>query len=161
MTKNSFRYTLSLIVVLALTWIGNSGFYNGLLLSLGAVSVLFVVFVAHRLDIVDEESQPLNLSGRIFGYWLWLLKEIVQSNIHVIKRIWLGPKSISPVVMQLQMSQKTDMGKTIYGNSVTLTPGTATLDIEDSVMTVYALTYDSIEYLQGGEMNRRVKRLED
>ncbi|MCW9027489.1 MAG: Na+/H+ antiporter subunit E, partial [Kangiella sp.] len=116
---------------------------------------------AHRLNIVDEESQPLNLNSRIFGYWLWLLKEIVQSNIGVIKRIWLGPKSISPVVMQLQMSQKTDMGKTIYGNSVTLTPGTVTLDIEDSVMTVYALTYDSIEYLQGGEMNRRVKRLED
>jgi len=161
MSQNRFRYTVSLIVVLTLIWIGNSGFYNALLLSLGAVSVLFVVLVAHRLDIIDEESQPLNISRRILGYWLWLLKEIVHSNIHVIKRIWLGPKSISPVVMQLQMSQKTDMGKTIYGNSVTLTPGTVTLDIEDGVMTVYALTYDSIEYLQGGEMDRRVKRLED
>lgn len=123
--------------------------------------MLFVVFVAHRLEIVDEESQPLQLGRRIFAFWMWLLKEIVQSNIQVIKRIWLGPKSISPVVMQLKMSQQTDMGKTIYGNSVTLTPGTVTLDIEDDVMTVYALSYDSIQYLQGGEMDRRVKRLED
>lgn len=161
MTIKSSRYTISLIIVLSLIWIGNSGFYNAMLLSFGAVSVLFVVFVAHRLDIVDEESQPLQISRRILAFWMWLLKEIVQSNIQVIKRIWLGPKSISPVVMQLKMSQQTDMGKTIYGNSVTLTPGTVTLDIEDDVMTVYALTYDSIQYLQGGEMDRRVKRLED
>ncbi|MBD3653565.1 Na+/H+ antiporter subunit E [Kangiella sp.] len=161
MTIKSSRYTISLIVVLSLIWIGNSGFYNAMLLSFGAVSVLFVVFVAHRLEIVDEESQPLQLGRRIFAFWMWLLKEIVQSNIQVIKRIWLGPKSISPVVMQLKMSQQTDMGKTIYGNSVTLTPGTVTLDIEDDVMTVYALSYDSIQYLQGGEMDRRVKRLED
>lgn len=161
MTIKSSRYTISLIIVLSLVWIGNSGFYNAMLLSFGAVSVLFVVFVAHRLNIVDEESQPLQISRRIFAYWMWLLKEIVQSNIQVIKRIWSGPKSISPVVMQLKMSQQTDMGKTIYGNSVTLTPGTVTLDIEDDVMTVYALTYDSIQYLQGGEMDRRVKRLED
>ncbi|AUD78355.1 cation transporter [Kangiella profundi] len=161
MTIKSSRYTISLIIVLSLIWIGNSGFYNAMLLSFGAVSVLFVVFVAHRLNIVDEESQPLQISRRIFAYWMWLLKEIVQSNIQVIKRIWSGPKSISPVVMQLKMSQQTDMGKTIYGNSVTLTPGTVTLDIEDDVMTVYALTYDSIQYLQGGEMDRRVKRLED
>lgn len=161
MTKNSFRYTLSLSVVLALIWLGNSGLYNGLLLSMGAVSVLFVVFIAHRLDVVDEESQPLHVSRGILVYWLWLFKKIIQSNIQVIKRIWINPKSISPVVMQLQMSQKTDMGKTIYGNSVTLTPGTVTLDIENSVMTVYALTYNSIEYLQGGEMDRKVKQLED
>ncbi|WP_018625430.1 Na+/H+ antiporter subunit E [Kangiella aquimarina] len=161
MTIKSSRYTISLIIVLSLIWIGNSGFYNAMLLSFGAVSVLFVVFVAHRLNIVDEESQPLQISRRIFAYWMWLLKEIIQSNIQVIKRIWSGPKSISPVVMQLKMSQQTDMGKTIYGNSVTLTPGTVTLDIEDDVMTVYALTYDSIQYLQGGEMDRRVKRLED
>lgn len=161
MSKNSFRYTISLIIVLALIWLGNSGLYNGLLLSMGAVSVLFVVFVAHRLDVVDEESQPLHVSRGILFYWLWLFKKIIQSNIQVIKRIWIGPKSISPVVMQLRMSQKTDMGKTIYGNSVTLTPGTVTLDIENSVMTVYALTYNSIKYLQGGEMDRKVKQLED
>lgn len=161
MTQNDFRYTFSLIVVLSLIWLGNSGLYNGLLLSLGAVSVLFVVFVAHRLNVVDEESQPLSVSRRILFFWIWLLKKIVQSNIQVIKQIWIGPKSISPVVMQLRMSQTTDMGKTIYGNSVTLTPGTVTLDIEDSVLTVYALTYSSIEYLQGGEMDRKVKQLED
>lgn len=162
MKKNTnLRYVISLIVVLSLIWIGNSGFFNGLLLSLGAVSVAFVVFMAYRLNILDEESQPLHVSRRILLYWLWLLKTLVESNITVIKRIWKGRKSLDPVVARLPMSQETDMGKTIYANSITLTPGTTTLDIEGDTMIVYALSYDAIEYLQGGDMDRRVKRLEE
>ncbi|AOE49370.1 Na+/H+ antiporter subunit E [Kangiella sediminilitoris] len=159
--KTSLRYIISLIVVLSLIWIGNSGFFNGLLLSLGVVSVAFVVFMAYRLNILDEESQPLHVSRRIVGYWFWLLKTLVESNITVIKRIWKGPKSLDPVVAKLPMSQDTDMGKAIYANSITLTPGTTTLDIEGDTMIVYALSYDAIKYLQGGEMDRRVKRLEE
>ena len=162
MKKNiSLRYIISLIVVLSLIWIGNSGYFNGLLLSLGAVSVAFVVFMAYRLDIVDEESQPLSVSRRIIVYWLWLLKSLVQSNITVVKRIWQGPKSINPVVARIPTSQKTEMGQTIYANSITLTPGTTTLDIQGDTLIVYALSYDGIRYLQGGEMDRRVKRLEE
>lgn len=159
--NNSLRYVISLIVVLSLIWIGNSGFFNGLLLSLGAVSVAFVVFMAYRLDIVDEESQPLQVSRRIIGYWLWLLKTLVLSNITVIKRIWKGSSSIDPVVARLPMSQKTEMGQTIYANSITLTPGTTTLDIEGDTLIVYALSPGGIRYLQGGDMDRRVKRLEE
>lgn len=162
MKKNiSLRYIISLIVVLSLIWIGNSGYFNGLLLSLGAVSVAFVVFMAYRLGIVDEESQPLSVSRRIVVYWLWLLKTLVQSNITVVKRIWQGPKAINPVVARIPTSQKTEMGQTIYANSITLTPGTTTLDIQGDTLIVYALSYDGIRYLQGGEMDRRVKRLEE
>ncbi|RDX36908.1 cation transporter [Kangiella sp. HD9-110m-PIT-SAG07] len=159
--NNSLRYIISSVIVLSLIWIGNSGYFNGLLLSLGAVSVAFVVFMAYRLDIVDEESQPLQVSRRIVVYWLWLLKELVGSNITVIKRIWQGPHSINPVVARVPTSQKTEMGQTIYANSITLTPGTTTLDIDGDTLIVYALSYDGIRYLLGGEMDRRVKRLEE
>ena len=159
--NNSLRYIVSLIIVLSLIWIGNSGYFNGLLLSLGAVSVAFVVFMAYRLNIVDEESQPLHVSRRIMVYWLWLLKTLVQSNITVIKRIWRGKSSIDPVIARVPTSQKTEMGQTIYANSITLTPGTTTLDIEGDTLIVYALSYDGIRYLLGGDMDRRVKRLEE
>ncbi|GAA4357197.1 Na+/H+ antiporter subunit E [Kangiella marina] len=159
--NNSLRYIISSIIVLSLIWVGNSGYFNGLLLSLGAVSVAFVVFMTYRLGIVDEESQPLHVSRRIIVYWLWLLKTLVQSNITVIKRIWLGPNSINPVVARIPTSQKTEMGQTIYANSITLTPGTTTLDIDGDTLIVYALSYEGISYLQGGEMDRRVSRLEE
>ena len=159
--NNSIRYIVSLIVVLSLIWLGNSGFFNGLLLSLGAVSVIFVVFMSHRLGIIDEESQPLHVSRRIVVYWLWLLKTLVKSNITVIKRIWKGPSSINPVVARIPISQKTEMGQAIYANSITLTPGTTTLDVEDDTMIVYALSDNAIRYLMTGDMDRRVSRLED
>lgn len=159
--NNSIRYIVSLVVVLSLIWLGNSGFFNWLLLSLGAVSVLFVVFMSHRLGIVDEESQPLHISRRIIVYWLWLLKTLVKSNITVIKRIWKGPSSINPVVARISISQKTEMGQTIYANSITLTPGTTTLDIEEDTLIVYALSDNAIRYLLTGDMDRRVSRLEE
>lgn len=159
--NNSIRYIVSLIVVLSLIWLGNSGFFNGLLLSLGAVSVIFVVFMSHRLGIIDEESQPLHVSRRIIVYWLWLLKTLVKSNITVIKRIWKGPSSINPVVARIPISQKTEMGQAIYANSITLTPGTTTLDVEDDTMIVYALSDNAIRYLMTGDMDRRVSRLEE
>ncbi|MBV34464.1 MAG: cation transporter [Rickettsiales bacterium] len=159
--NNSIRYIVSLIVVLSLIWLGNSGFFNGLLLSLGVVSVIFVVFMSHRLGIIDEESQPLHVSRRIVVYWLWLLKTLVKSNITVIKRIWKGPSSINPVVARIPISQKTEMGQAIYANSITLTPGTTTLDVEDDTMIVYALSDNAIRYLMTGDMDRRVSRLEE
>lgn len=159
--NNSIRYIVSLIVVLSLIWLGNSGFFNGLLLSLGAVSIIFVVFMSNRLGIIDEESQPLHVSRRIVVYWLWLLKTLVKSNITVIKRIWKGPSSINPVVARIPISQKTEMGQAIYANSITLTPGTTTLDVEDDTMIVYALSDNAIRYLMTGDMDRRVSRLED
>lgn len=159
--NNSIRYIVSLVVVLSLIWLGNSGFFNGLLLSLGAVSVIFVVFMSHRLGIIDEESQPLHVSRRIIVYWLWLLKTLVKSNITVIKRIWKGPSSISPVIARIPISQKTEMGQAIYANSITLTPGTTTLDVEDETMIVYALSDNAIRYLMTGDMDRRVLRLEE
>ena len=72
-----------------------------------------------------------------------------------------GSGKDNPVVARIPTSQKTEMGQTIYANSITLTPGTTTLDIEGDTLIVYALSYDGIQYLLGGEMDRRVKRLEE
>ena len=79
----------------------------------------------------------------------------------MIKRIWKGPSSINPVVARIPISQKTEMGQAIYANSITLTPGTTTLDVEDDTMIVYALSDNAIRYLMTGDMDRRVSRLEE
>jgi len=113
------------------------------------------------MDVVDHESQPLLLPLRIPGYHLWLIKEIILSNIIVVKHIWLGNETISPVLTKIKANQKTDMGKVIYANSITLTPGTVAVDVAGDQITVHALLRENIEDLQAGEMDRRVCRLED
>ena len=159
--QNLVPHTISLFVTLAVFWLLISGHYTILILSLGLASIVLVLFIARRMDVVDHESQPLLIPLRIPGYHLWLIKEIILANISVVKHIWLGNETISPVLTTIKASQKTDMGKVIYANSITLTPGTVTVDVVGDEITVHALLRQNIEELQAGEMDRRVSRLEN
>jgi multicomponent Na+:H+ antiporter subunit E len=154
------KHTISLFLTLAAFWLLNSGHYSVLILSLGFASIAIVLIISHKMDVVDNESQPIYLSRKIFTYFLWLIKEIIKANITVVKHIWLGEKSISPTLKKIKISQKTDMGKVIYANSITLTPGTVAIDLVDNEITVHALVYKDIESLEIGEMDRRVTLLE-
>ncbi|MCU0893996.1 MAG: Na+/H+ antiporter subunit E [Rhodospirillales bacterium] len=127
-------HLVSLAGVLYALWLLLSGFlHEPLLLGLGVISVGAVVFIAHRMDVVDHEGHPIHLSHRFGVYLPWLLWEIVKSNI---------------------------LGLTIYANSITLTPGTVTLGIDDNVLSVHALTVEAAEGVAAGDMDRRVSALE-
>ncbi len=154
-------HTISLFLTLAAFWLLISGHYTLLILSLGLISIALVLFVAHRMDVVDHESQPLLIPLKIFEYHIWLVKEIILANISVVKHIWLGNETISPVLTTIKAHQKTDMAKVIYANSITLTPGTVTVDVVGDQITVHALLRQNIEDLKAGEMDRRVCRLEN
>lgn len=153
-------HTISLFLTLAAFWLLNSGHNTLLILLLGLASIFLVLVIVHKMDVVDHESQPLYLTRNIFSYYLWLTKEIIKANIVVVKHIWLGNQSISPTLRRIKISQKTDMGKVIYANSITLTPGTVTIDIIDDEVVVHALLKQDIESLLAGEMDRRVSQLE-
>ena len=154
------RHTISPGLALAAFWLLNSGHYSLLILSLGLASILLVVVIVHKMDVVDHESQPLLLTVKMLGYYLWLIKQIVLSNIAVVRHIWLGSSSLSPALITLRAEQKTDLGKVIYANSITLTPGTVCVDLQGDFITVHALLREGVEDLEAGEMGRRVCALE-
>jgi len=154
------KHTISLFLTLAAFWLLNSGHYSVLVLSLGFASIALILIISHKMDVVDNESQPIYLSRKILSYYLWLIKEIIKSNITVVKHIWLGEKTLSPTLKKIKISQQTDMGKVIYANSITLTPGTVAIDLVDNEITVHALLSKDIESLEIGEMDRRVTLLE-
>ena len=154
------KHTLFLVVVLVAFWLLWSGHYTGLLISLGAVSVVLVVWTCHRMDVVDNEGQPLALRLTVLIYWLWLAGEIVKSSIDVAKRVLFPGKGITPIVARMKASQKTLEGRVTYANSITLTPGTVTIDINNEELIVHALTLDGISELHRGEMDRRVTAIE-
>jgi multicomponent Na+:H+ antiporter subunit E len=131
------------------------------MLSLGAISIALVLYIAHRMDVVDHESQPLHITRQLPGYYAWLIKEIILANLLVVKHIWLGNRTISPTLKTIKASQKTDIGKVIYANSITLTPGTVTVNLQGDQFMVHALLSESIVELEAGEMDRRVTQLEN
>jgi len=112
------------------------------------------------MNVVDHESQPIHLTFKVPVYILWLFKELVLANISVVRHIWLGNKTISPILTTVIAKQKTDLGKVIYANSITLTPGTVSVDIVGDRIMVHALRRESIKTLEAGEMDRRVCLLE-
>ena len=155
------KYTISVFCILALFWLGNSGHYSGLLLGFGLGSTLFVIWVARRMDVIDHESQPLHLMHRrLPAYYGWLVGKIIRSNLDVVYRVWRGNSAISPTEATLPMGLESSLGKVIYANSITLTPGTVAMDLGPDTVLVHALTADAIDELREGEMQRRVADLE-
>ncbi len=151
----------SLAIFLSLLWLLLSGhWFEPLLLGLGAASVLLVVFIAHSKDISDREGHPVHLVLRAAVYWPWLLKEIVVANIDVARAILRSPMAIAPTVFTVTGSQTSELGRVIYANSITLTPGTVTIALEDDRLTVHALTAAGLEGVESGEMDCRVAWLE-
>ena len=150
-----------LFLTLAAFWLAISGHYTTFMITLGVISIFFVILIAHRMDVIDHEAQPLHLTLKLPAYYAWLVKEIVLANLVVVKHIWLGNKSISPVFATITSSQKTEIGKVIYANSITLTPGTVTVNLEGDKFLVHALLRESIDDLETGEMDRRVSQLEN
>jgi multicomponent Na+:H+ antiporter subunit E len=154
------RYVISLCVVLFIFWLLLSGHYTGFLVAMGALSSVAVALLARRMDLVDREGHPINLSWRLIGYWPWLFKEIVKSAWDVSKII-LNPKlPISPTLVRVKTSQKTTVGVVTYANSITLTPGTISVEVAQGEILVHALTREGAASLAEGEMDRRVSCFE-
>lgn len=154
------KHSVSLALSLATFWLLNSGHTSALMLSLGAVSIILVIYISHRMDVVDHESQPVHLTLKFPAYLVWIFRQIILSNLLVVKHIWLPNKSISPTFKSIKTSQKTDMGRVIYANSITLAPGTVAVDLHGERLLVHALCRESIEGLETGEMDHRVSQLE-
>lgn len=158
---SSVKSIFGFVAVLAVFWIINSGYFKPLLLGLGVVSVVAVIALVRRMKNRDGESFPLIMPAwKLPGYLLWMIGQIIVANIDVAKRVWLGPSSISPVIITTPSSQKTGVGKVLYANSITMTPGTVTLAVRDNALEIHALTRQAGEDLQKGEMDRRVTALE-
>lgn len=151
---------VSLGVFLFIFWLVLSGHYKPHLIVIGILSCLLCVYLAKRMDILDEEGHPAHLLLRAPSYLSWLTLEIVKSAISVSKII-LDPKlPISPTMIDVSASQKRPIGVATYGNSITLTPGTITVFVSGNTLKVHALTKEGAEDLQGGEMDRRVTQFE-
>ena len=153
-------HTISLAIVLAIVWWFLSGFVLPLILALGGISIVCVVWIAHRMDAVDHESHPIHLAVKGVTYFPWLLWEIVKANYDVAKAILLGGDRVRPRLMMVKATQKSEVGLVTYANSITLTPGTVTIGVTGNDFTIHALTPGAKEGLETGDMDRHVTAME-
>jgi len=143
------------LIILFLVWVTFSGFLEPFFLISGAVSCAIVYFVASRMDSV-EKSFPVHILPRLPLYLIWLYREVIKSSIDVAIRVWRVDPDISPLIKWVNASQRNELGKTIYANSITLTPGTVCIDVKDNKLEVHALTQGAMEELETGKMNKKI-----
>ncbi|MEE3370757.1 MAG: Na+/H+ antiporter subunit E [Planctomycetota bacterium] len=159
-SNQPLRHSVVLFVVLTIVWLSWSGHFEPLLLACGVLSCGLVVAICRRMQIVDAEGAPLRLGLRPLFYVVWLVKEVVEANFHVARRL-LDPRlAIHPQLIRLRASQSGDLTRVVYANSITLTPGTVSVAIEDDEIVVHALTRSAADEDKSGEMDRRVTQLE-
>jgi len=159
-----FRYGI-LFCGLMVFWIILSGRINvtggdAYLFSCGVVSCLAATLLARRVGFIYDEGPFFAILARHYSYAPWLTWQIVLSSWDVTKCVWGKSTRVNPQLFWTPYRMKTELAAVIYANSITLTPGTTTVDVdtEKRQMLIYALH-------EGGEgglppMHDRVLALE-
>ena len=153
-------YFASAVVVIYAFWLVLSGHYTVTLMVIGLVCSVGVVALASRMAVLDKEGHPIYLLGRALWYWPWLIWEIIKAGVDVSKIILSPSLPISPTLINVRASQKSAVGLVTYANSITLTPGTVSVELEDNEITVHAITRAGAHDVAEGRMDRVVSRFE-
>ena len=153
---------LGLFLVLCGFWLLLSGeFESTFLLAGGAICCAGTAWFCTRLEIVGDEGQPTRGLRPFILYLPWLLWQVVLSNVDVIRRVWHPERSIEPRLFRLPIQVRHPVAKALYANSITLTPGTVTVTVEDDALLVHALTEDAERALLDGAMELRIQQMEE
>ena len=156
------RQLYRLAITLSFLWVLLSGIFTPLHLSLGLISIVIALYISVRMDVLMHKKQPLYFRFlRVLQYFVWLIGQILLSNLDVVRRIFSPTLDIKPILKAIPSSQETELGRVIYANSITLTPGTVAINIaKNGDVLVHALHADVLSDLEKGTMGKRVSLLE-
>jgi len=133
------RFIITLILALAAMWLTLSGYFKPMLITLGVISIGFVIWLCKRMKILDIETVPYSTLPRTLPYIAWLFFEIVKANVQVVKAVLNPNLEVTPTLVKVPAPQKSDIGATMFANSITLTPGTVSVDMDCDDILVHAL----------------------
>ncbi len=145
-------------------WLVLSGHYDLQHILFGVVSVALVVslnYRMHRVPLAPGEQPGSHhiIIHRLIIYLFWLLWQIIQSGLYVAYIVLHPQMPVNPMLVRFKSRQPNVLARVILGNSITLTPGTITLEIDGDEFTVHALNEDTEKALISGDMEARVGRL--
>lgn len=148
-------------LLLAALWIGLSGFYDAIHLTFGAISVTLVSLLSHR-HLTGGGSVGVGVGRllRLALYAPWLIWQIALANFDVMLRIF-GMRPIDPCVVRFTPDLQSDFGRATLANSITLTPGTVTVEITaEGEYIIHALNREAADAVLTRVMEKKVRAVE-
>lgn len=148
-------------IAMFIFWILLSGEFTFILITSGVVASLITAYLSH--DIFIGKADLKTETGRVFKFIVyipWLLWEIILANVEIAYLV-LSPKPlVDPQIVRFKNDLKTDLGIVTLAHSITLTPGTVTVDANREEFVIHAIWQKSAEGIISGEMQRKVKKIE-
>lgn len=136
-------------------------FTNPFLVASGVVSAVAVSALVWRRELAITDWNPAVLLRALGVYLPWLLGQVLAANVRVIRVVWSPRLPIRPRLVEVPCSLRTTTGIAVYANSITLTPGTVTVEVDEGRLLVHALTEQDAADLLSGDMQARVADLEE
>lgn len=140
-------------------WVILSGKFDVFHLGLGLATVFLLAWLHRGLEPFRRPGDPSIRASRLAPYIVWLSFEMFLSAVHVAKVILRPRGQLAPRLIHFECEQPSKLNAVIFAHSITLTPGTITLDLDDGRYLVHALTPHTADGLIRGQMARRVARL--
>ena len=149
-------------------WIILSGRWETKYLTIGAVCALLVTFLTQDLaysegaaqrSLGDKTRSVLAGGSRFVLYFFWLLWSVLQANLQVAYLVLHPKMPIRPGLIRLRTKLRNRAGHVILANSITLTPGTITVDFDDGTYSVHALAPSAAQGLWEAKMQSKLERI--
>jgi multicomponent Na+:H+ antiporter subunit E len=140
-------------------WLVFSGHYDAFHLGLGFLCAGLVAYTSHDLLLPDVITRgDLVTVWRFTLYIPWLIYQIVLANLHVVYLVF-NMKHVDPRIVRFHTKLESELARVTLANSITLTPGTITMDLVDREFQVHAISRKVAEDLETGEMEKRVAQV--
>ena len=151
--------------ILFLFWLILSGHYNITYISLGVLSAGLVTFLTNDLfySLFNHSGKKVTSarlaflqSWRFLIYIPWLLSRIIKANLQVAYLILHPRMPINPALLQYRTRLRRSISQVILANSITLTPGTVTVSLEDGRYIIHTLVPSSAREILEARMQNKV-----
>ncbi|MEO1040473.1 MAG: Na+/H+ antiporter subunit E [Pseudomonadota bacterium] len=145
-----------LTLVLIVLWLVLSGYwFKPILLFFGACGVITAMALTLRTGLLDDESAPFPRILPFLSYWRWLGGEILKANVYVVRTALKPELDITPTLTRVPVRAESGLARATFANSITLTPGTVTVEVEENGFLVHALSRELTDQEAFAEMERR------
>ena len=146
-----------------LAWIIFNGNITLEILIFGVViAAVMLAFMCKFMDYsLKKELNVYKKSIYFVAYAVVLLREIVKANLAIIPRILTIEEEMDPVIVKFRTSLKSDFTRMLLANSITLTPGTITVALEDDEYTIHCLDTSLAEGLENSDFEKALKKLDE
>ena len=126
------------------------------------ISAAVIAFMCKFMDYsLQKELRVYKNSVAFLEYIVLLIREIIKANLAIVPRILTVEEEMDPVIVQFRTKLKSDFTRMLLANSITLTPGTITVSMEDDLYTIHCLDTSLAEGLEDSDFEKVLKKLEE